>query len=183
MKCVHGCTVFPTRFSLAVILVLAGTAGAGGMAPPTSTGISDRMKRVQEYSSPANVRHGIYDNSQTKKLFCASAKLSVPPPNSQTSSFYTHCAVVAYTTRKEFLVLQLLPPTLKKGEAYAWQLGGGGGGGGDGKSKGIEGGGQRVPAPASSGSSAPHASSPSPHPRASLLECASSPEHPSRVHV
>ena len=35
--------------------VLAGTAGAGGMAPPTSTRISARTKRVQEHSSPVNV--------------------------------------------------------------------------------------------------------------------------------
>ena len=35
-----------THFSLAEILVQAGTAGAGGMAPPISTRISARMKRV-----------------------------------------------------------------------------------------------------------------------------------------
>ena len=34
------------RFILAEILVLAGTAGAGGMEPPTSTRISTRTKRV-----------------------------------------------------------------------------------------------------------------------------------------
>ena len=33
-----------TRFSLEEILVLAGTTGAGGMAPPTSTRISARLK-------------------------------------------------------------------------------------------------------------------------------------------
>ena len=44
--------MFPTRFSLAEILVMAVTAGAGGMAPPTSTRISDRLKRVQRHVSP-----------------------------------------------------------------------------------------------------------------------------------
>ena len=48
--------VFPTHFSLADITVLAGTAGVGGMAPPTSTMICARLKRVQEDSSAANVR-------------------------------------------------------------------------------------------------------------------------------
>ena len=36
-----------TCFSQEDILVLAGTAGAGGMAPPTSNGISAGMKYVQ----------------------------------------------------------------------------------------------------------------------------------------
>ena len=44
-----------TRFSLAEILVVAGTAGAGGMAPPTSTRISARMKGFQGHSSPVNI--------------------------------------------------------------------------------------------------------------------------------
>ena len=35
-----------TRYSLAEILVLDGTAGAGRMAPPASTRISARLKRV-----------------------------------------------------------------------------------------------------------------------------------------
>ena len=35
-----------TRFSLAAILVLVGTAGAGRMAQPTSTRISARLKHV-----------------------------------------------------------------------------------------------------------------------------------------
>ena len=39
--------MFPTRFSLAEILVLAGTASAGRMTPPASTRISARLKRVQ----------------------------------------------------------------------------------------------------------------------------------------
>ena len=38
--------MFETRFILAEILVLAGTAGAGGMAPPPITRISARLKRV-----------------------------------------------------------------------------------------------------------------------------------------
>ena len=42
-------------FSHAEILVLAAAAGAGGMAPPTSTRISARLKRVQEHSSPVSV--------------------------------------------------------------------------------------------------------------------------------
>ena len=45
----------PTRFSLADIPVLADTAGAGGMAPPTITGISARMSCVQEHSSPLKI--------------------------------------------------------------------------------------------------------------------------------
>ena len=44
--------MFPTLFSLAEILVLAGTAGAGGMPPPTSARISARLKCVHEHSSP-----------------------------------------------------------------------------------------------------------------------------------
>ena len=46
-----------TRFSLAEILVLSGTAGAGVMAPPISTRISVRLKRVTggKHSSPVNV--------------------------------------------------------------------------------------------------------------------------------
>ena len=44
-----------TLINLAEILVLAGTAGAGGMAPPTSTGISDRLKCVQGHSSAVNI--------------------------------------------------------------------------------------------------------------------------------
>ena len=38
-------------FSLADILVLAGTAGAGRMVPPTSTRIFARLQRAQEHSS------------------------------------------------------------------------------------------------------------------------------------
>ena len=45
-----------TRFSLAEILVLAGTTGAGRMAPPASTRISARMKHVLGHSSPVNVQ-------------------------------------------------------------------------------------------------------------------------------
>ena len=48
--------MFPTRFSLAEILVLAGTAGAGGMAPPTSTRISAWLKRVQGTQLPPQYR-------------------------------------------------------------------------------------------------------------------------------
>ena len=53
--------MFPTRFSLAEILVLAGTAGAGGMAPPASTRISARLKRDQEHSSPVNIQSNCSD--------------------------------------------------------------------------------------------------------------------------
>ena len=46
--------MFPTRFSLAEIIVLvrAGTAGAGGMPPPASTRIPARLKHdiVPEHS-------------------------------------------------------------------------------------------------------------------------------------
>ena len=44
-----------TRFSIAEILVLAGTAGASGMVPPTSARMSARMNRVQGHIPPANV--------------------------------------------------------------------------------------------------------------------------------
>ena len=44
-----------TPFILAEILVLAGTPGAGGMAPPTNTGKYTRLERVQDYSSAVNV--------------------------------------------------------------------------------------------------------------------------------
>ena len=36
-------------------LVQSGTAGAGRMVPPASTGISDRMRRAQEHGSPVKV--------------------------------------------------------------------------------------------------------------------------------
>ena len=52
---IYGRTAFPARFSLAEILVLTGTAGAGGMAPPTSTMISTRMKCVQGHILPVNM--------------------------------------------------------------------------------------------------------------------------------
>ena len=52
---VHACTVLPARFSLAEIQVLAGTAGAGRIAPPTSTRISARLKLVQRHVSPVNM--------------------------------------------------------------------------------------------------------------------------------
>ena len=51
---IHGRTVFPTHFSLAEILVLDGTTGAGGMAPPASTRISATMKCVQGHVSAVN---------------------------------------------------------------------------------------------------------------------------------
>ena len=42
-----------------VILILAGTAGAGRMAPTTSTLISARLTRVQEHSSPVSTWPGL----------------------------------------------------------------------------------------------------------------------------
>ena len=45
----------PTRFSLAETLALAGTTGAGRMAPPTRTRISAKLKRVQGHSSSGKV--------------------------------------------------------------------------------------------------------------------------------
>ena len=45
----------PTCFILAETLVLAGTAGVSGMAPPTSTRISARLKFVQGHVSPGSV--------------------------------------------------------------------------------------------------------------------------------
>ena len=47
--------MFPTRFSLAEILVLAGTTGTGGMAPPTSTRIPARLKFVQGHVSRVSI--------------------------------------------------------------------------------------------------------------------------------
>ena len=44
----------PTRFSLAEVLVLTGTAAADGIAPPTSTRISARLERVQRHFSREN---------------------------------------------------------------------------------------------------------------------------------
>ena len=44
-----------THFSLADILVLAGTARASRIAPPASTRISARLKRVHEHSSPVSM--------------------------------------------------------------------------------------------------------------------------------
>ena len=52
--------MLPSLFSLAEILVLADTVGAGRMAPPTSTRISAGMKCVQEHNSPVNVRDTVY---------------------------------------------------------------------------------------------------------------------------
>ena len=37
------------------IVVLVGTAGAGGMAPPASTRIPTRLNSVQEHVSPVNM--------------------------------------------------------------------------------------------------------------------------------
>ena len=42
---------FLKKFGLAEIMVLAGTAGAGRMAPSASTRISARLKFIQEHSS------------------------------------------------------------------------------------------------------------------------------------
>ena len=42
----------PTRFSLAETLALAGTTGAGRMAPPTRTRISAKLKRVRDTVYP-----------------------------------------------------------------------------------------------------------------------------------
>ena len=58
-RCVVGSRVnraggAPTHFSLAEILVLAGTAGTGGLTPPTLTRISVKMKCVQGHVSPVN---------------------------------------------------------------------------------------------------------------------------------
>ena len=52
----HARAVFPTRFSVAEILVLAGTAGAGGMAPPAITSIFARLKCVQGHVLPVNIQ-------------------------------------------------------------------------------------------------------------------------------
>ena len=43
------------RFSLTEILVMAGTARADRMAPPTSTRVSDGLNCVQEHNSPVNI--------------------------------------------------------------------------------------------------------------------------------
>ena len=46
-----------THFSIAEALVLAGPAGAGGTAPPTSTRIAARLKRDQGQISAVSVCH------------------------------------------------------------------------------------------------------------------------------
>ena len=52
-----NCVSLP-QFNLAEILVLAGTAGAGRMAPPTITRIPARLRCVQEHSSRGSVHAG-----------------------------------------------------------------------------------------------------------------------------
>ena len=59
----------PTRFSLAKILVLAG---AGGMAPPSITRISARLKRAQGHSSIRECS-GLYANSHIVYCFIYSS--------------------------------------------------------------------------------------------------------------
>ena len=49
--------------------MLDGTAGAGEMAPPTSTWVSARMKRVQGHVSPVNILDGLYTSNS--KSLCA----------------------------------------------------------------------------------------------------------------
>ena len=49
-----------TRFSLAEILVLAGTSGAGGKAPLASTRISARLQYVQGHDSRVNIMELYY---------------------------------------------------------------------------------------------------------------------------
>ena len=49
-------------FSLAEILVLAGTTDAVGMAPPNSTRISAMMECIQKHSSPVNTFSGQADS-------------------------------------------------------------------------------------------------------------------------
>ena len=64
-----------SRFSLAEILVLVGTVGAGRTAPPASTRISARLKHVQD-SSRVNA---MYDSSRVALL--------TPLPGQSTASF------------------------------------------------------------------------------------------------
>ena len=74
-------TCLRTYFSLAEILVLAGTADAGGMAPPTSTRMSARLKCVQERSSPVHMPRAAppasnRDYAQTLVLRCFGVRVS-----------------------------------------------------------------------------------------------------------
>ena len=82
-----------TRFSPANnILVLAGTAGAGGMAPSTSARISARLKCVPGHASPVNlVTRRPSNNDTSGKLdecgvclgdnaTCAGERNQVEPP-------------------------------------------------------------------------------------------------------
>ena len=56
---IHGggekCSPHTFPATSAEIMVLAGTTGAGGMAPPTSTRTSARLKRVQGHVSPLKI--------------------------------------------------------------------------------------------------------------------------------
>ena len=84
----------PTRFSLAEILVLAGTAGAGGMAPPTSTRISARMKSGQGHGS-AVAMLAQEDAARGGKGFVRLARPalgpSLPHPISQSKPHFAPC--------------------------------------------------------------------------------------------
>ena len=81
-------TCLCTRFSLAESIVLAGTAASGGgMAPPTSTRISDKMKYVLGHVSPVNVHvHVMCATTEvtiyiTRSDFTSHANLRTTAPN------------------------------------------------------------------------------------------------------
>ena len=85
-----GLTIFrDTRFP-ADTLVLAGTAGAGGIAPPTSTRTSATLERVQEHSSPVNMG----DPSQDRTPRCY-----VRPHGYRRHDARARCAAPAVRTR------------------------------------------------------------------------------------
>ena len=94
--------MFPTRFSLAEVLVLAGTAGTGGMALLTSTTISAMLKRVQEHRSPVNVPGlgradfgRVGETRQDRWWMVGSTKAHAPPGGSVHDvgqcGIYPHC--------------------------------------------------------------------------------------------
>ena len=67
------------EISLAEILVLAGTSGAGGMAPPTSNRISARMECVQGHVSLVGMVRGRMQGSRGRKPRSSSSRRKPSP--------------------------------------------------------------------------------------------------------
>ena len=67
-----------TRFSLADILVLAGTAAAGRMAPPASTSIPARLECVQGHVSRVHVAQAELGVKDGAKMMMVRHACAVP---------------------------------------------------------------------------------------------------------